>query len=184
MGLSRARCRHTSDSRHAVRFPLARGPSRPHSGALLLLVGATLSIDLPPVDSAGSMVAPEVRARILSEGRARVIVQMRLPGGPHVPEGRLSPAALSMQRSGVAGVRAQILARLAKRNYRLLHQYSSVTPKRVHKGLSSCLANHEGGRPSNLLLRSQIHETLLSGNLLQFASNRECPFPDGVSTQF
>jgi subtilisin family serine protease len=63
---------------------------------------------------------------MLSEGRARVIVQLRLPGGPHVPEGRLSSAALSVQRSDVAGVRAQILARLAKRNYRLLHQYSSV----------------------------------------------------------
>jgi subtilisin family serine protease len=72
------------------------------------------------------MVGPEVRARMLSEGRVRVIVQLRLPGGSHVPEGRLSSAALSVQRSDVAGVRAQILARLAKRNYRLLHQYSSV----------------------------------------------------------
>jgi subtilisin family serine protease len=63
---------------------------------------------------------------MLSEGRVRVIVQLRLPGGPHVPEGRLSSAALSVQRSDVAGVRSQILARLAKRNYRLLHQYSSV----------------------------------------------------------
>ena len=102
------------------------GLGRSFFGALLLLVGATLWINLPAVDSAGSIVAPEVRARMLSEGRARVIVQLRLPGGPHVPEGRLSSAALSVQRSDVAGVRAQILARLAKRNYRLLHQYSSV----------------------------------------------------------
>jgi len=102
------------------------GLGRSFFGALLLLVGATLWINLPAVDSAGSIVAPEVRARMLSEGRARVIVQLRLPGGPHVPEGRLSSASLSVQRSDVAGIRAQILARLAKRNYRLLHQYSSV----------------------------------------------------------
>jgi len=72
------------------------------------------------------MVGSEVRARMLSEGRARVIVHMRLPGGQHVPEGRLSTAALNVQRSDIAGVRAQILARLAKRNYQMLHQYSSV----------------------------------------------------------
>ena len=72
------------------------------------------------------MVLPEVRERILREGRVRVIVEMRLPGGAHVPEGLLTGAALSVQRRDIADAQLQILARLAGRTYRVLQQYSSV----------------------------------------------------------
>jgi len=72
------------------------------------------------------MVSPEVRARLLREGRARVIVEMRLPGGAHVPEGLLTASAVSLQRRDVGNVQRQILARLAGRIHRVLQQYSSV----------------------------------------------------------
>src|SRR5262249_47504925 len=51
---------------------------------------------------------------------------MRLPSGAPVPEGLLSGAALSVQRSDIAGARGQILSRLAGRTRRVLRQYSSV----------------------------------------------------------
>ncbi|HYT94788.1 MAG TPA: S8 family serine peptidase, partial [Gemmataceae bacterium] len=93
---------------------------------LLLLFGVALWITLPPADSASSVVLPEVRERVLREGRVRVIAEMRLPGGPHVPEGQLAGPALSAQRSDIAGAQRQILARLAGRSHRVLHQFSTV----------------------------------------------------------
>jgi subtilisin family serine protease len=56
----------------------------------------------------------------------RVIAEIRLPAGVHVPEGLLTPAGQSVQRRDIAGARLQILARLAGRSHRVLHQYSTV----------------------------------------------------------
>jgi subtilisin len=72
------------------------------------------------------MVPPDVRERLLREGRVRVIAEMRLPGGGHLPEGRLTGAALSVQRRDIAETRRQILGRLAGRSHRVLQPYSSV----------------------------------------------------------
>ena len=93
---------------------------------LFLLSGATLWVTLPPADSASSVVMPDVRDRVLREGRVRVIAELRLPAGSHVPEGLLTAAAQTVQRRDIAGVRLQILSRLAGRGHRVLHQYSTV----------------------------------------------------------
>src|SRR5262249_49746623 len=77
-------------------------------------------------DSSTVVVSPKVRKKMTDEGRARVIVQLRLPGSGHVPEGRLSRAAASIQRSDIAKTRGFVLARLKKYNYRVIHHYDSV----------------------------------------------------------
>jgi subtilisin family serine protease len=77
-------------------------------------------------DSASSVVTPEIRARALRDGRVRVIAEMRLLGGSHVPEGLLTAAAIHGQRQDIASVRLQILARLAGRSHQVLKQYSTV----------------------------------------------------------
>src|SRR5215470_3359691 len=75
--------------------------------ALILIASAPFWATLPSADSASSVVAPEVRQRAQREGRIRVIAEVRLPSGQHVPEGLLSGAALSLQRNDIASVRRQ-----------------------------------------------------------------------------
>ena len=61
------------------------------------------------------------------DGRSRVIVELRLPSGPHVPEGRgASPAAIGAQRRAIADAGARVLARLQRGGPRLLHRYQTV----------------------------------------------------------
>jgi subtilisin len=99
---------------------------------VLLVVGSCLLAlipwtgPLPPADSAIIAVSAVVRDAIAREGWARVIVQLRLPGGGHVPEGRLSSASAAIQRSDIAAAQARVLARLSSTNHRLLHRYASV----------------------------------------------------------
>ncbi len=68
-----------------------------------------------------------IRAAAQAQGRARVIVELRLPAGLHVPEGLLSSsAAVTTQRRDIANVAAQVLARLQAGGIRILHQYASL----------------------------------------------------------
>src|SRR5882724_7858203 len=60
-------------------------------------------------DSSTVKVHHKVRKDIANDGRARVIVQIRLPGRGHVPEGRLLHAAASLQRSDIAKIRGNVL---------------------------------------------------------------------------
>jgi subtilisin family serine protease len=132
-------------------------------GALLVLLSVPFWIRLPSVDSASSLVLPEVRERVLREGRVRVIAEIRLPGGPHVPEGLLSGAALGVQRRDIAGVRGQILARLAGRTHRVLRQYSSVPLVALEVG-PDALAELEG---SSLWVRRVVEDTINAPTLPQ-----------------
>jgi subtilisin family serine protease len=56
----------------------------------------------------------------------RVIAEMRLPAGAHVPEGLLTPAGQSVQRRDIASAQRETLARLAGRSHRVVHQFSTV----------------------------------------------------------
>jgi hypothetical protein len=68
-----------------------------------------------------------IHSQVQSHGRARVIVELRLPGGAHVPEGQLrSAAAVTMQRQDIAATRTQVIARLPSTGSKVLHQYPSV----------------------------------------------------------
>ena len=90
-------------------------------GGAMYVLGAPRAYPLDTV-----VVDPEARHRVLQDGSVRVIVQLRLARGPHLAEGVLSDAAVRAQRIDTAGVRAQILARLAKRSHRVLHRYDSI----------------------------------------------------------
>ena len=71
-------------------------------------------------------VSPKVRKRVGSGDRARVLVALRLPGGGHVPESRLTHAAAALQRSDIALIGGQLMSRLRKYNVRIVHRYSYV----------------------------------------------------------
>ena len=94
--------------------------------AILLLLLALPRASPRASDSPGPLVPLEVRNQALQEGSGRVIVELRLPGGPHVPEGLFSAAAAGTQRSDIAVVQRQVLARLAGTSHRLLRQYRTV----------------------------------------------------------
>ena len=80
-------------------------------------------VDAEPGDVAG----PELRQRVQKEGKARVIVQLRLPGASHVPEGRLSSAgAVSRQRADIASVQTRLMGRLTTTSHRLFHRHQTV----------------------------------------------------------
>ena len=94
----------------------------------LVVAGVTL-VSFSSSDGADprDVVTPELHKRVQTEGRARVIVQLRLPGGPHVPEGRLaSPAAAARQRADIATVQTRLMGRLAATSHRLFHRHRTV----------------------------------------------------------
>src|SRR5215472_13107723 len=68
-----------------------------------------------------------IHSQVQSHGRARVIVELRLPSGAHVPEGQLrSAAAVTIQRQDIAATGTQVIARLPSTGSKVLHQYPSV----------------------------------------------------------
>ena len=68
-----------------------------------------------------------MRDRAARDGRVRVIVELKLPSGPHRPEGLLpSVAAAAAQRQTIVAVGARVLARLQGSGHRLVHRYQSV----------------------------------------------------------
>jgi subtilisin family serine protease len=92
---------------------------------LTLLSGA--GVPSSPAGAGGSVVSQEVQERLGRDGRARVIVELRLSGGAHVPEGQLtSGAAVSAHRSDIGSARSSLLGRLQGRGHRLLRQYETV----------------------------------------------------------
>ena len=87
----------------------------PSSGGIAVAQGQ------PP----GSVVADDVRARVQREGRARVIVEVALPGRFRA-EGDLTPAGASAQRADIGAAGSQVLDRLRGRAHRILHHYDTV----------------------------------------------------------
>ncbi|MDH3452085.1 MAG: S8 family serine peptidase [Gammaproteobacteria bacterium] len=89
--------------------------------AVALLLGAahtTLSAQ-PSVS-----VSDAVRVKLLESGRARVIVQLNLPGA-YRSEGEMFVGALGQQRREIFAKQRQLLSRL-RGSHRLLHQFRSV----------------------------------------------------------
>src|SRR5438067_771931 len=48
------------------------------------------------------IVSPQIRDRAARDGNVRVLVELRLPGNRHLPEGEQLPAAVVAQRSDIA----------------------------------------------------------------------------------
>jgi hypothetical protein len=67
--------------------------------AVLLLLALVLGLcaPLPAAAQQDPVVLDRINAQIQGQGRARVIVELRLPAGVHVPEGQLSPAAVAVR---------------------------------------------------------------------------------------
>jgi subtilisin family serine protease len=95
---------------------------------MLVLSGFAGRAAAPPPDTVlGPHVSERVQAQVASEGHARVIVELRLAGGPLVPEGQLSSlAAVLAQRGDIASTRTQVLSRLQGRNYALVRQFDTI----------------------------------------------------------
>src|SRR5215475_3265080 len=130
---------------------------------LILIASVPFWASLPSADSASSVVVPGVRERALREGRIRVIAEVRLPSGQHVPEGLLSGAALSLQRNDIASLRSQILTRLAGRTHRVLRQYGSVPLLALEVG-PDALSELEA---SSLWVRRVVEDTVNAPTLPQ-----------------
>ena len=81
--------------------------------------------DLPP--QAANAAQTALRQRAERTGRVRVIVELKLPSGVHVPEGRAAnPAAIAAQRQAIGNAAARVLARLQGTSHRLVHRYETV----------------------------------------------------------
>lgn len=88
-------------------------------GLLLAAAGAWCATPPSPVIDEGVHAA-------VRQGSARVIVELRIPGGVK-PEGDLaSPAAVAAQRRAISDAQASVVARLAGTRFSQLRQYRSV----------------------------------------------------------
>jgi subtilisin family serine protease len=94
---------------------------------VLMLGAGALAVALEASAQERAPVSQRVRDAIQRDGSARVIVELRLPSAPHVPEGRLATAAArAAQRQGIATARAQLLARVQATSHGVIRQYSSL----------------------------------------------------------
>ena len=83
--------------------------------------------DLPSSAAGPAQAASALRQRAERHGQVPVLVELRLPSGSHVPEGRAaSPAAVNAQRQAISNAAARVLARLQGISHRLRHRYQTV----------------------------------------------------------
>lgn len=106
---------------------------RLRTATLATLVVCALSIpsmpaqDLPSQAAGAAQAVASLRQRAEREGRVRVIVELRLPSGAHVPEGRAaSAAAIAAQRQAIVDVGARVLERLQPASHRVVRRYPTV----------------------------------------------------------
>ncbi|MGH7339142.1 MAG: S8 family serine peptidase, partial [Candidatus Rokuibacteriota bacterium] len=107
---------------------------RPSRTFLWLLVAGLVALAVPfersPSPRRASaddrVVSTEVRNRIANDGRARVIVELRMPG-TFVPEGELpTPVHVALQRANLTSAQQQVLSRLTGRGHRVVHQFQTA----------------------------------------------------------
>src|SRR5438105_2000464 len=85
------------------------------------LIGAAQSSS-----SGGPEIAQIVRNRVQQDGSARVIVQLNLATGAHVPEGRLPNAAIARQRNAIRAAHARLMAKLPRGGHRIVREFQTV----------------------------------------------------------
>jgi subtilisin len=105
-----------------------RGPRLTFLATWALIAGLVLLAPPPETHAANpGIVSQQIQDRVQRDGSARVIVELQLPSGRHVPEGRLaSIAARAAQRQSIANTGTQLLTRLQGSSHRVLHQYKSI----------------------------------------------------------
>ena len=121
-------------------------------GLLLLGLSSSIGEAAPP-----DRVPPGVRHRVQTEGSARVLVRMSLPGVAYVPEGRLpDPASVSRQRRDVAAVQSQVTSRLRGRQHSVLRRYQTVPILALDVG-PDALAELEAAFPVEAIVEDRLH---------------------------
>jgi subtilisin family serine protease len=97
---------------------------------LLSLMSAVPSFagqDLPPQAASRAQDVRALRQRAERIGRVRVLVELRLATGAHVPEGGAATAdAIFAQRLAIARASGRVLARLRGSAHRVVHQYQTI----------------------------------------------------------
>jgi subtilisin len=117
---------------------------RPLRPAALALAAGLLGLSLwlpapgrPEPPPEGPRVSAHLLARAQRTGSVRVLVEVRLPSGPFVPEGDLpSPTAVAVQRRDIGSAHAQVRARLQAHVHRVRHRYATVPYLAVDVGPS------------------------------------------------
>jgi subtilisin len=95
--------------------------------SLVTLCGFLVSAQgVAPQGSANVQVPDALRARADREGRVRVIVELRLPSGRHVPERQLPPQAVDAQRRAIEMSAARVIERLPAANHRVIRRFRTV----------------------------------------------------------
>jgi subtilisin family serine protease len=86
-----------------------------------------LSAQTPSQPVGGPLIPGHLRARAEREGRVRVLVELKLPSGRHVAEGRLrSIAAIAQQRREILDAGTRVTTRLSAAGRRIVHRYQTV----------------------------------------------------------
>jgi subtilisin family serine protease len=92
-----------------------------------LVLGLGLLLQTVPAAADAPAVSPEVRQRIQRDGSTRILVRLRLPAGPLVPEGSLaSQASVLSQRRDIANVQTRVTGRLRNRPHTVLRRFQTV----------------------------------------------------------
>ena len=118
------------------------------------------------------IVSTELQDRVTREGSARVIVKVRLPSGPHVPEGQLAASGVSRQQADIASVQARIMSWLATTPHRVIHRYRTVPLLALEvrtAGLAELTA-------SSLEVESVVEDALSAPPATQMAPSMPAPF--------
>lgn len=86
----------------------------------------------------GPMIDPHVRTAVAA-GRARVVVDLRVPGGT-TPEGDLSPADAAARRNAIAAAQQSVVSRLSGTDFSVSRRYTSVPQLALEIGADALLA--------------------------------------------
>ena len=88
---------------------------------------SALAQDPNPNAAAAPQISGALRDRAVRDGSVRVIVELKLPSGRHVPEGQAAGlGAVNAQRGAIAAAATKVLARLQSTTHRVVHRYQSV----------------------------------------------------------
>ena len=145
----------------------------------LLLLGFSGSIGEAALPD---RVPPGVRHQVQTEGSARVLVRLQLPGGGFVPEARLpNTASVSRQRRDVATVQSQVTTRLQGRRHSVLRQYRTVPVLALDVG-SAALAELEAAVPVESVSEDRLRVPLADSVPLISADQAWANGFDGTGT--
>src|SRR5262245_1255523 len=95
--------------------------------ALIAFSTVFMSAQAPSQPGSARLVPEALRARAERNGRVRVIVELKLPGGGLVAECQLPSAiAIATQRREIANSVGRVTSRLSPADRRIIHRFATV----------------------------------------------------------